>query len=135
MADLIDINLEDVEDGFEPLPEGTYGVSVKSAEWRKKPDGEYPYMNVEMKPSAGQVEEKYRNKSLFLTLSLHPKALWNMKAFFKATNMPLNLKGQDRDEIARALLGRTLRVTVGIRIAPNGNKQNEVTPPYHAFVG
>lgn len=129
--EFINVNLEDVDDGREPIPDGVYHTVIKTVEMRKKEGGEYPYFNVEMKPAPGSVDPKLQNKSLFLTLSLHPKALWNMKAFFKALRMPLDLRGQRPDEICRSLAGRELRVSVGTRTDNSGEKQNEVKPPYH----
>mgnify|MGYP001617657593 CR=1 FL=1 len=132
--DFININLDEVDDGTDPLPEGPCPIFVKAAEWKHKAGSAYPYLNIEMKPRPGAVEEKLKNKSLFLTLSMNPKALWNMKLFFKATKMPSDLRGMKPDEIARMIQGREAVVSVGLRPSQRDpeKQDNEVKPPYHA---
>lgn len=87
MADedyLIDIDLDEVDDQIEPIPDGSLMVRVKSIIKKHKQGSEYPYFEVTMNP----VDAPFQNRNIWLNLSMHPKALWNFKAFAKATGLP-----------------------------------------------
>lgn len=132
--DFINVNLEEVDDGTEPLPEGPCPIFVKTVEWKQKEGAEYPYISLELKPRPGVVEDKFKNKSLWLNLTMNPKGLWHTKLFFTAIKMPMKLTGMKRDEIARMLTGRECTVSVSQKpsFKDPEKKDNEVKPPYHA---
>lgn len=126
MSEFININLNDVDDGADPVPAGLRQVRVKSTERKHKQGSEYPYLDVRLTPlDAG---EKFSKRQLFLTLSFHPAAQWNMKRFIKAAQVPFEEEGFDLNDF----LGKELFVTVTHR--PNENDPElvraEVGPPY-----
>jgi hypothetical protein len=124
--DFININLEDVDDGSDPIPAGLQLVRVKSAQKKHKEGSEYPYIDVRLTPL--EVEEKFQRRQLFLTLSFHPNALWNMKRFMKAAKIEFEGKGFSIQDFP----GKELYVTVAHK--PDQNDQSairaEVSPPY-----
>lgn len=123
-AGFININLDDVDDGREPLPDGIYECIVKSAAKKKKEGKEFPYIDVRLKPE----HPDYAKRTLFLTLSFYPKALWNMKLFCKAANVAWTSRGFALAE----LIGKRVAVTVGTRPEQEGKEaQNEIKPPYN----
>jgi len=125
-ADFIQINLDDVDDGSDPIPAGLQLCRVKSAQKKHKEGSEYPYIDVRLTPL--EVDEKFRNRQLFLTLSFHPNAMWNMKRFLKAAQIPFNTSGFHVEDFA----GREVYVTVNHK-PDNADPtaiRAEVNPPY-----
>ena len=83
--DFININLDDVPDtGFPPWPEGVQSVRVVKVEKKQKEGSSYPYLNVSMQHADGKEDCKGQ---IFLVLSFHPNALWNLKDFLKKGQM------------------------------------------------
>ena len=125
-SDFININLEDVDDGSDPVPAGLQLCRIKSAQRKHKEGSEYPYIDVRLSPL--EVEEKFQRRQLFLTLSFHPNAQWNMKRFMKAAQIEYAANGFHIADFA----GKELYVTV--KHAPDQNDQSairaEVSPPY-----
>jgi len=119
---LINIDLDTIDDGTDPVPDGQPPARIHSVIRKLKQGGEYPYFEIQMKP----LEQP--NKTLWLNLSMHPKALWNLKLFVKALGLPM--KGLNLQDA----LGLTIAPTV--KIVPSRNdpdrKINEVGPPYAA---
>lgn len=138
--EFIDINLDAVDDGFDPMPSKLYLTKIKSAEHRHKEGSEYPYINVVLQPL--EVEEKFQNRNLFLTLSYHPKALWNMKLFTKMFGIPQSANGKsgfyikpdaDGKKMYPDFEGKEGWVTVGIEKSNQDpdRQVNTVSNPYH----
>jgi hypothetical protein len=125
-ADFININLEGVDDGGDPIPAGLQLCRVKSAARKHKQGSEYPYIDVRLNPL--EAGEKFMNRQLFLTLSFHPNAMWNMKRFMKAAQVPFDEKGFHIEDFA----GKEVYVTVTHK--PDTNDPDairaEVSPPY-----
>jgi len=126
MSDFININMDEVDDGSDPIPAGLRHVRVKSAQRKHKEGSEYPYIDVRLSPlDAG---EKFEKRQLFLTLSFHPNAMWNMKRFMKAAQIPTNAEGFHLEDF----IGKELYVTV--THAPDRNDPDairaEVSVPY-----
>jgi len=125
-ADFININLDDVDDGSDPIPAGLRLCRVKSAQKKHKEGSEYPYIDVRLNPL--DTDEKFLRRILFLTLSFHPNAMWNMKRFLKAAQVPFDDKGFHIEDI----LGKEVYVTVNHKpdtSDPSAIKA-EVNPPY-----
>lgn len=125
-ADFININLDDVDDGSDPVPAGLRLCRVKSAQKKHKEGSEYPYIDVRLNPL--DTEDKFLRRILFLTLSFHPNAMWNMKRFLKAAQVPFDEKGFHIEDI----LGKEVYVTVNHKpdqSDPSAIKA-EVNPPY-----
>jgi len=122
----ININLEDVDDGSEPFPEGTHLVRVKSAQHKHKEGSEYPYIEVRM--NALDVDDKFTKRDLRLTLSFHPNAMWNMKRFVSKAGIPWDARGIDSDDF----VGKELFVTIKNR--PDNDDptmtRTDIGPPY-----
>lgn len=125
-ADFININLDDVDDGSDPVPAGLQLCRVKSAQKKHKEGSEYPYIDVRLSPL--EVEEKFQKRQLFLTLSFHPAAMWNMKRFMKAAKIPYDAKGFHIEDFP----GKEVYVTVNHK--PDTSDPTairaEVNPPY-----
>ena len=125
-ADYININLDDVDDGSDPIPAGVQLCRVKSAQKKHKEGSEYPYIDVRLSPL--EAGDKFVKRTLFLTLSFHPNALWNMKRFLKAARIEAGDKGFHIQDMP----GKEVYVTV--KHSPDQNDPTairaEVTPPY-----
>jgi hypothetical protein len=125
-ADFININLDAVDDGSDPIPAGLQLCRVKSAQKKHKEGSEYPYIDVRLSPL--EVEDKFKNRQLFLTLSFHPAAQWNLKRFMKAGRIEFGANGFHLQD----MVGKELYVTV--THSPDRNDPSairaEVTPPY-----
>ena len=122
----ININLDDVDDGSAPVPAGLQLCRVKSAQRKHKEGSEYPYIDVRLSPL--EVDEKFRNRVLFLTLSFHPAAMWNMKRLMKAAGIPFEAKGFSIQDFA----GKEVYVTVNHKPDPSDPSaiRAEINPPY-----
>src|SRR5262245_15911472 len=122
----ININLEDVDDGTEPFPEGQHLVRVVGAQHKHKDGSEYPYIEVRMQ--ALDVEDKFQKRQLRLTLSFHPNALWNLKRFVATAQIPWETQGLATDDF----VGKELFVTLTNR--PDNDDptmiRTDVSPPY-----
>lgn len=90
-TDFININLDSVDDGSDPVPAGLQLCRIKSAQKKHKQGSEFPYIDVRLSPL--EAGEKFNNRQLFLTLSFHPSAQWNMKRFMKAFQIDWNESG------------------------------------------
>lgn len=128
MADegFININMDEVDDGSDPIPAGLRLVRVKSAQKKHKEGSEFPYLDVRLSPlDAG---DKFLKRQLFLTLSFHPNAMWNMKRFLKAAAIPTGPNGFHLEDFT----GKELFVTV--THSPDRNDPEairaEVSVPY-----
>ena len=125
--DFININLDDVPDtGFPPWPEGVQSVRVVKVEKKQKEGSPYPYLNVSMQHADGKEECKGQ---IFLVLSFHPNALWNLKDFLKKAKVNWTKQGFNYSD----LVGKTLRVTTGIEPSQRDPETiiTVVKPPYH----
>lgn len=124
----VNINLDDVDDGLEPMPDGQAICRVHTITQKKKEGGEYPYLEIVLKPHDNP---QFANRQLWLNLSFHPKALWNMKLF--ATALGIYQKGSSGINWSSA---RERLVSVNIKTEPARNdperKVNTVNTPYHA---
>ncbi|GEM_PF-6535921 len=125
-TDFININLDSVDDGSDPIPAGLQLCRVKSAQKKHKQGSEFPYIDVRLNPL--EAGEKFDNRQLFLTLSFHPNAQWNMKRFMKAFQVPFDERGFHVEDFA----GKEGYVTV--KHTPDQNDPSairaEVNPPY-----
>jgi len=123
---LIDLDLDEVDDGSDPLPENVYETYVKTVEKKQKDGSSYPYLNLHLKP----LDDKFKSRTLFLTLSYHPQALWNMKRFAKAMGWKKGDKINFHD-----WKDKKVAVTVGTKADNNDPTvmRNEVKSPYHAL--
>src|SRR5439155_24047281 len=100
--DLIDINIDDVEDPRETIPDGTYTCRIKSVERKHKTGSEYPYLDVRLTPDG------HERKTLFLNLSFHPAAMWNMKAFVGKAGVEWGAKGFHYRDLVTKRIGVTV---------------------------
>jgi hypothetical protein len=122
----ININLDDVDDGTDPVPAGLRLTRIKSAQKKHKEGSDYPYIDVRLTPL--DVDEKFQKRLLFLTLSFHPNAMWNMKRFLKAAKIEHGENGFHLEDFA----GKEVFVTVNHK--PDNSDPTairaEVNPPY-----
>jgi len=123
--DYVDINIDDIADPGEVIPDGMYLVHIDTCEKKHKAGSEYPYLEPRMHP----LEGPNLKKRLKVTLSFHPDAAWNMKEFVPAAGVDWP-KG--KGFYFKDLVGKDIRVTVKVKPHPDdvNRKVNEVGPPY-----
>lgn len=122
--DFINIDLDEVDDGRTPVPDGSHIVEVLSAEKKQKEGSAYPYIEVTMRIPSGE----YANKKLWVNLSFNPKALWNMKLFCAGAGVKWTKQGFRMSDIVGKRLAVTTKIQDGFK-DPN-QKVNAVNPPY-----
>jgi len=122
----ININLDDVDDGSDPIPAGLTKFRVKSAQKKHKEGSEYPYIAVILNPL--DVDEKFAKRNVPLTLSFHPQAMWNMKLFMKKARVPWTDDGFHIDDF----MGKEIFATVTHKPDQNDPEaiRAEINPPY-----
>ena len=100
--------------------------NAKDTEKKQKEGSPYPYLNVSMQHADGKEECKGQ---IFLVLSFHPNALWNLKDFLKKAKVNWTKQGFNYSD----LVGKTLRVTTGIEPSQRDPEVivTVVKPPYH----
>jgi hypothetical protein len=125
-SDFININLDDVDDGSDPVPAGLRHCRVKSAQKKHKEGSEYPYIDVRLSPL--DVDDKFIKRQLFLTLSFHPAAQWNLKRFMKNAQIEWSTDGFHIEDFP----GKEIFVTVTHKPDQNDpeSARAEVGPPY-----
>lgn len=139
--EFIDIDLDAVDDGSDPIPEKTVLMRVKKAQGKHKTGSDYPYINVIMNPIGG-TSEKYYQRQNYLTLSYHPNSLWNMAAFTKAFKIPTSHNGKkgfyvkqdaDGNKEYPDFEGKEGWVTMSIEPSQKDpeRKVNSISNPYH----
>lgn len=81
----LDVDLEDVEGGYDPIKPGTYLFRLEEMSRKEKKDKSGDYLN--MKAVAMDVKDDSLEKSIGAThyevFSLNEKALWKVKVFVK----------------------------------------------------
>jgi len=98
----INVNLDEVESGFEPLPAGNYPVRISKVEQRH--GKEAPYLAWEFTITEGE----YQGRKLFTNTSLAPQSLWNLKRLLVAAGFEWEDDGFDTEDT----LGCELEVAV-----------------------
>ena len=121
----INVNLNDVEDqSGEVHPEGRTNLRIVASELKESKGNKNPYINWRLE-NADNPENK---KPLWLTTSLLPHALWNIKNLYKVViGEEFNPEGFDTTD----LHGGEFSGVVSIE-EYNGEKQNRVEGPYKA---
>lgn len=119
----LDVELDDVQTGFNILPAGDYEVEVMRAKRAKGPKG--PYIHWQLHPiGGGELAEVERPGDLFLNTTLIPEHLGFIKDFLVACGFKWDKKGFDTDDV----IGSTLQVTVTLG-EYEGKPTNNVSNP------
>ena len=105
------------DEGFQPVPAGAYPVKVEVAQVQDNKAGDAKLLYMEYSVQDGE----HVGRKLFDRLSLKEKALWKLKRFLTAANVPYEGAGFDTEDV----LGATLTVQVGTR-EYNGRLGNDV---------
>lgn len=118
----INVNLNDVEDqSGEAHPEGRTNLRIVSSELKESKGNKNPYINWRL-----EVMDSENKKPIWLSSSLLPQALWNLKNLYKAVvGEEFNPEGFDTTD----LHGGEFSGVVTIE-EYNGEKQNKVEGPY-----
>lgn len=118
----INVNLNDVEDqSGEAHPEGRTNLRIVSSEVKESKQAKNPYINWRL-----EVMDSENKKPIWLSSSLLPQALWNLKNLYKAVvGEEFNPEGFDTTD----LHGGEFSGVVTIE-EYNGEKQNKVEGPY-----
>ncbi len=95
----INVNLNDVESGFELFPDGVFPVEIQETTKLKQSDAG-PYIMVIAKCTDGEMEDKM----IGWNCSLLPNALWNLKAMMEAAGIEWEEDGFDLEELFEAQL-------------------------------
>jgi hypothetical protein len=108
------VERQEVQINYEPLPADTYTVRLMNVEPRESKNGDPAWSwTYEV------VEGEHTGRRLWDYTSLSEKALWRVKAIFDAFGVA---PGTDTDD----LLGRQVRLVVSQRIIPAGRRQGEI---------
>ena len=118
----INVNLNDVEDqSGEAHPEGRTNLRIVSSELKESKGNKNPYINWRL-----EVMDSENKRPIWLSSSLLPQALWNLKNLYKAVvGEEFNPEGFDTTD----LHGGEFSGVVTIE-EYNGEKQNKVEGPY-----
>lgn len=118
----INVNLNDVEDtSGEVHPEGRTNLRIVSSELREKKGASSQYINWRL-----EVMDSENKRPVWLTTSLLPQALWNLKNLYSACmGDTFNPEGFDTAD----LHGCEFSGMIGIEDY-QGNKTNRVEGPY-----
>ena len=76
----IRVDFTDVQDGFQPIPEGKYDATVFEVEQKVGQNSGKPYLNWQLKIQGGEFD----GRRVFYMTSLSPGALWKLKANLNA---------------------------------------------------
>ena len=106
------------DEGIQPIPAGVYAVKVEVAEIRdnKAGDGKLVYLEYAIQ------DEPHVGRKLFDRLSLKEKALWKLKRFLTAAQVPYEGSSFATEDI----LGSKLSVQV-VTETYNGKLSNSVS--------
>jgi hypothetical protein len=118
----INVNLNDVEDtSGDPHPEGRTNLRIVSSEVRETKAKDGTYINWRL-----EVMDSENKKPIWLSNSLKPQALWNLKNLYKVcVGDEFSPEGFDTAD----LHGCEFSGVVSIE-EYNGEKQNRVEGPY-----
>lgn len=127
----IDIDLDEVDSGREPLGDGVFPMRVASIEKKQKEGKPYPYLDVRVSPKDNP-KRKYMH-----ILSYHPDALWNMKLFATAcrvemkTNPETGKKGFDIADFREKEVAMTAYTETYENESGETEPRTKFKPPYH----
>ncbi|GEM_PF-2389339 len=108
----INVNLNDIESGFELFPDGTYLVTIQPSSKLKKSDSG-PYIRVIAKCDEGEME----GRMIGWNCSLLPNALWNLKNMLIAIGQEWDEDGFELEDIFE----QQLMIDVSSREYPEGS--------------
>lgn len=114
----------EAEERRKAIPKAVYLCKVKSVEKKlKEGEGKYPYLDVRLTPV------DYPQKTLYVTLSFHPDAVWNLVEFIHKSGIPYDKRGFNY----MLLKDKMIRVTVNEEPSQENPEEmrNTVNPPYH----
>ena len=118
----INVNLDDVESGFEIYPDGTYSVEIQPSSKIKKSDaGAYILWIAKI------LDGEFVDKMISWNTSLLPQALWNLKAMLEAIEVEWDEDGFEMEDA----FDHKLIVTNEIRQYDGKDRNNIVE--YHAM--
>lgn len=89
----INVNLNDIESGFELYPDGTHVVEIQPTSKIKA--GDSPYIQVIAKCTEGEMEDKL----IGWTCSLLPQSLWFLQGMLKAIDVEWDEEGFELEDI------------------------------------
>lgn len=113
----INVNLEDVESGFEIFPDDTYKVELQPTSKIRKSDAG-AFIQWIAKCTEGEME----GKLIGWNSSLLPQALWNLKALLEAIDVEWDEEGFELEECYE----KVLLIDVSTRqFTPEGSIEEE----------
>ncbi len=119
------INFANVQDSFEPLPDGTYNAVLGEVEVRTSQKGD-PYLNFTF-----NLTDEYEGRKAWRNFSLLPQSLWSVKAAMVALGASRDeLSGsfetpEDFAEYCSQYIGQSCRIELAIKEF-NGKFNNDV---------
>jgi hypothetical protein len=118
----INVNLNDVEDtSGEVHPEGRTNLRIAGSELKEAKGTKNPYINWRL-----EVMDSENKRPVWMTNSLQPQALWNLKNLYKACmGEEFNPEGFDTADMHGCEFSGVLTIE-----EYNGEKQNKVEGPY-----
>jgi len=119
-------NMDDVQDGFTPMPEGIYRMQISEITMQtSKNNKQY----IKVKQSVLQPTE-HIGRIGFANISLEPNALWKLKQFCKAVGITWDKEGVD----VEPAIGRELDVKVTCETYEPPDGAPRVTNRFDDFV-
>ena len=119
----INVNLTEVEGGFEIFPDGQYLVEITEKTKIAKSDAG-PYVRWIARI---QDPEEYADKMISWTSSFQPQALWNLKDLLDKIDVPYEVDGFELEDT----FGKILMVENQVR-EYNGQDRNNIVAYYKA---
>jgi len=120
----INVNLDEVESGFEVYPDGKYVVEIQeSSKIKKSESGPYIFWIAKI------VEGEYEDKMISWNTSLLPQTLWNLKAMLEAVDVAWDEEGFEMEDC----FGKQLIVENEVREYNNEDRNN--IKKYHKIGG
>jgi hypothetical protein len=118
----INVNLNEVEDqSGEVHPEGRTDLRIVASELKESKGNKNPYINWRLEAVSSE-----NKRPLWLTTSLLPHALWNLKNLYKAcVGSEFNPEGFDTTDLHGCEFSGVVSVETY-----NSEKQNRVEGPY-----
>lgn len=122
----LSIDFTGINDGFDPVPAGTYNCTVYEVTVRDNKAKDSKYLNWQL-----AIQDKgYENRRVFFTTSLKPQALWKLKQVLERIAPEEDWNGQvDVSQIIDTVTGLPCRAVITINTDYNNNDVVDLLAP------
>jgi len=123
-------NLDDVQDGFAPIPEGIYKMQVQSADLTTSKQGNQMVKLTLVITDADPEKQQYLGRKGFANLVVVPDALWKLKQFCKAAGIGWDAGGVNLEPA----IGKELNIKVTQEPYTDPSGSTRITNRFDEFV-